>query len=915
MRTFTPLGIALWLAAGSTATAQDHFDTWASYDTGTAVTARHPYDVESADFDGDGDQDLAVVNWWSFPKLGILFNDGNGSYSAPELYAGKPGYDLESADLDGDGHLDIVTANAGSSGSMNSVSVYMNEGGGTFAAPQTFQAGGKEPTCLTLDDFDADGAVDIAVALHGNFSTSITVLRNTGGGFAAPVAYTAGPNVGGWTVAPYAIESGDLNGDNLPDIVVGNDGMWVSILLNTGDSFAPAVYIDLDMGPIAGAYPSLLVEDVDQDGDLDVMYSNHLTETYIYNPGFMQASAVGLLRNDGAGNFPTVPEELGIMGGKPGFAHMYFEDVTGDGWKDIMGVFQASGGWSVVPSDGAGGFLFGIEYVSGDEPMAITSFDVEGDGDNDVVVVSRETLEAAVHENPGNGDFDAVKTYQAGYLTNRNHDVGDVDQDGALDVVVGWASNNNGGVDVLLNLGGGVLAPQIEYPSTQGVAFLKLRDLNGDEWPDLVWADDTLTPPYSFKTRLNDGDGTFGPQQNWAVGTCGTYDMQCFDVDGDGDNDVLLGEYLACFGSLNKYMHIRLNNGNGTFAPPYKVLGDTMGVRSIAGADFDNDGNMDVAATTAGQINVFPGKGDGTFFPYLLVPLPGYAAEMRAADVNGDGNADLAIVASDPAITYGLAVLLGNGDMTFQPPAYYAGSYNNSVAIDVGDPDLDGDVDIMLANHSSATFSFFENKGDGTFERQIRYGAGGGMTDLRFADVTGDGVGDVIGLMGRIGSLYSNGSGVSVVPGTNESGPTAYCTPGTSASGCNATLAYDGSPSASATSGFTLYANGVEGGKNGLYFFGTNGRQANSWGSGTSYQCVAPPVNRAGLLTGVGTNAACDGAFDQDLNALWCSTCPKPGKNPGAGAVVQAQLWYRDPNNTSNRPTSLSDAIEFQVAP
>ena len=138
---------------------------------------------------------------------------------------------------------------------------------------------------------------------------------------------------------------------------------------------------------------------------------------------------------------------------------------------------------------------------------------------------------------------------------------------------------------------------------------------------------------------------------------------------------------------------------------------------------------------------------------------------------------------------------------------------------------------------------------------------------------------------------------------------------GTSASGCNAKLAHEGVPSATASSGFTLFANDVEGDKDGLYFFGSNGRQANPWGSGTSYQCVTPRVHRAGLLSAVGTNAACDGAFAQDLNAYWCPTCPKANKNPGAGAVTQAQLWYRDPFNTSTRTTSLSDGGEFLVCP
>jgi len=144
---------------------------------------------------------------------------------------------------------------------------------------------------------------------------------------------------------------------------------------------------------------------------------------------------------------------------------------------------------------------------------------------------------------------------------------------------------------------------------------------------------------------------------------------------------------------------------------------------------------------------------------------------------------------------------------------------------------------------------------------------------------------------------------------------TAYCTPGTSAAGCQATLSALGSASATAPSGFQLAASGVEGAKDGLFFFGVNGRQANPWGNGTSLQCVVPPVSRAGLASGSGTAGACDGAFVQDLNALWCPACASPAKNPGAGSFAQAQLWYRDPLSTSNQTTSLSDALEFVVSP
>ena len=139
-----------------------------------------------------------------------------------------------------------------------------------------------------------------------------------------------------------------------------------------------------------------------------------------------------------------------------------------------------------------------------------------------------------------------------------------------------------------------------------------------------------------------------------------------------------------------------------------------------------------------------------------------------------------------------------------------------------------------------------------------------------------------------------------------------YCTAGTSANGCQATISSTGSPSAGATSGFTIDVTGVEGNKDGLIFWGSAGRQANSWGNGTSYQCVVPPVKRTGLQLGNGGAGTCGGTFSIDFNQ-WMAN--HPANAPAAGSVVQVQAWYRDPLNTSNQTTSLSDAAEFSVCP
>ena len=97
----------------------------------------------------------------------------------------------------------------------------------------------------------------------------------------------------------------------------------------------------------------------------------------------------------------------------------------------------------------------------------------------------------------------------------------------------------------------------------------------------------------------------------------------------------------------------------------------------------------------------------------------------------------------------------------------------------------------------------------------------------------------------------------------------------------------------------------------GAFFWSTNGPQANPWGNGTSWMCVLPPVFRGpALVTGFGGH--CGAVIADDFNAYWQA---KPASNPGAGTVTNVQFWYRDPHNTSNQKTSLSDAIEVTVCP
>jgi hypothetical protein len=141
----------------------------------------------------------------------------------------------------------------------------------------------------------------------------------------------------------------------------------------------------------------------------------------------------------------------------------------------------------------------------------------------------------------------------------------------------------------------------------------------------------------------------------------------------------------------------------------------------------------------------------------------------------------------------------------------------------------------------------------------------------------------------------------------------AYCTAGTTSNGCSATLSATGAPDANAGSGFTVVANGVEGQKQGILFYGITGAVAQPWGTGSSFLCVKTPTQRTGVQNSNGTLGACDGALALDWNAFIASSPSALGNPFAGGEQVWIQAWFRDP--PSPKTTSLSNALQFVVCP
>ena len=145
--------------------------------TNFAVGER-PDTVSVADFNGDGNQDLAVVNRGvvhSTPShtVSILLGDGSGSFAAATNFETgvSDARDLSVGDFNGDSNQDLAVVDAfGQEGLL--VSILLGDGSGSFGAATTFEAG-KHPFSVAVTDFNGDGITDLAVANLGSNNVSI----------------------------------------------------------------------------------------------------------------------------------------------------------------------------------------------------------------------------------------------------------------------------------------------------------------------------------------------------------------------------------------------------------------------------------------------------------------------------------------------------------------------------------------------------------------------------------------------------------------------------------------------------------------------------------------------------------------------------------------------------------------------
>jgi len=348
------------------------------------ASAADPWAVTTGDFNADGDEDIAAAHFDG--TITILTNNGSGVFTPASLpLFGNQTWDVLAVDIDSDGDQDLLAVAAG----LNQLGVQFNNGAGGFGASGVGHNVGAQPRALVAADFDGDCDMDIATANPWIGGDNVAVFLNTNGLFTT--VNRAYVDTGANTL-PYAIAAGDMNGDGDVDLVVGNYGTYqISVLHNNGAGGFPT-WNDYASGLTGCCLTSLAVGDWDNDGDLDAVAANLLTDQIAVVFNLNGAGALG-----SAQLYATSFRPWDVIA----------SDVNGDDDLDLVlcnrvPPYQLQ----IMSNDGSGNFSAPVNrpLPAGSGPEDLAAADFDGDGKRDLAVIFNDNpavatlVNSAVHD-------------------------------------------------------------------------------------------------------------------------------------------------------------------------------------------------------------------------------------------------------------------------------------------------------------------------------------------------------------------------------------------------------------------------------------------------------------------------------------------------------------------------------------
>jgi hypothetical protein len=333
-----------------------------------------------------------------------------------------------------------------------------------FAAATSFTMG-MTPRQVITPDLDGDGNPDLVTVNSG--SGDMSIRFGMGNGMFSAVTTV---NLGGGS--PYAVAAADLNADQKIDLVSAhNNANSIKVIKGMGNrAFAAptaAETFTAGAGPIA-----LALGDIDGQNGPDAVVANN------------GSNNVSLLLNTGQGAFSA--QTTSSTGNQPTSVILArFVDQK----LDYATANKNSNNAIVRTNSGSGGFSATSTTVMGlNAPTDLVAGDWNGDQKIDLAVVNSGAASLLIALGAGNGTFINTVTPAVGTGTsNRTIAAADMNQDGKLDLLV--ANETAGDVSILLGMGDGTFAAQMQFPISTTPGSLSVADLNKDGLPDLVATD------------------------------------------------------------------------------------------------------------------------------------------------------------------------------------------------------------------------------------------------------------------------------------------------------------------------------------------------------------------------------------------------------------------------------------------
>lgn len=666
------------------------------------------------------------------------------------------------ADFNGDGKLDYVTANNGNN--TTTLGIALGNGDGTFKTPTTI-AIPCGALYVATGDFNGDGKTDLAVASAdcSPGTNGVEIFLGNGDG-----TFTAKGTLTSPLSNPFSVAVADFNGDGKLDLTVVDRGASTDAVFfysgNGDGTFQTPTSVSLG-GSVASN--QIVVADFNKDGHPDVAVSQ------------INGSNVVVILGNGNGTFQA-PRNNALPAQGWGLA---VGDFNGDGIPDIVATTPSNGGVTVFLGKGDGNFTSVNNPVSGTLPTAnayvpgggctaITLGDFNKDGKLDIATgLSGVNSAALVAVLAGNGDGTFAPERLFGVAdTPQSIAVGDFNGDGNLDWIASTGqinSANQGSVTVGLGRGDGTFLATEGYVAGQGPGWAAEADFNKDGKLDVVVPN---TPSQSISIFLGKGDGTLQPPTNIAFPALSPSFVVTGDFNNDGNPDfVVFSSWCPNFANAPVFTY--LGKGDGTFQSP--VSSNISGLSScgslnvMVAGDFNGDGKLDIGmllTTNSGpEIAIMLGNGDGTFQAPVTTPAPGGRATwMSVGDLNKDGKLDAVVV---QYMNNEIEVLLGNGDGTFQSPTTLATGRLPGFSV-LGDFNGDGKVDIVVDNQQDNNAEIYLGNGDGTFNSPslINIAPSNSPPSIMMAsDFNLDGHLDIL-----FGHNDNRGTGISLLPGNGD---------------------------------------------------------------------------------------------------------------------------------------------------